>query len=170
MPDIRVEKISLSLPFGIGGVTVEIGEAERIAAWNLYVELATRISTQELDDDHGLMSSALDSLYSMFKTTRSVLREGGPAVAQGEQSFGAIAVTMLNSGLRPFTGYWHPLMEDYKARKPDDVTLYEWEQQWERREAFRDGLRELQQGLAQYVESLGKMAGVINLHDSERVE
>ena len=44
----RISQLNLNLPFGLGGVTIDIGQAEREAAWKLYVEFSTRISTQPL--------------------------------------------------------------------------------------------------------------------------
>ena len=45
---LKLESISLNLPFGLGGVTIVTTEAQRRAAWSLYVELATRVASQEL--------------------------------------------------------------------------------------------------------------------------
>jgi hypothetical protein len=45
---LKFTDISLSLPFGIGGATIKRSEAQREAAWALYVEYATRITTQSL--------------------------------------------------------------------------------------------------------------------------
>jgi len=35
---LKISNISLNLPFGIGGVTIARNEAQREAAWALYVE------------------------------------------------------------------------------------------------------------------------------------
>lgn len=48
-------------------------EARRWAAWALYIELKTRITTQALNDDQGLLREALNSLYSLFGSTREIL-------------------------------------------------------------------------------------------------
>ena len=57
-------------------------EAEQNAAWELYVELITRISVQELKPDEGLLREALSSLYQLFGETRLILRKYGPSVAK----------------------------------------------------------------------------------------
>ncbi len=44
----KLRSLQLNLPFGLGGVTVEVGEAERSAAWKLYVETSARVSSQPL--------------------------------------------------------------------------------------------------------------------------
>jgi hypothetical protein len=57
----------------------EPDESEIKAAWELYVELVTRISIVELQPEQGLLREALSSLYSLFGTTREILRKYGPA-------------------------------------------------------------------------------------------
>jgi len=48
----------------------------------MYVELVTRISVAELRHGEGLLHEALSSLYSLFDTTREILREYGPSIAR----------------------------------------------------------------------------------------
>jgi len=50
---------------------------DREAAWEMYVELITRVVTQRLDVEHGDEKTALDSVYSLFATTRLILKEKG---------------------------------------------------------------------------------------------
>ncbi|NEO32772.1 MAG: hypothetical protein F6K36_20600 [Symploca sp. SIO3C6] len=40
----KLKKVSVNLPFGIGGAEWEADPTERRAAWSLYIELVTRIS------------------------------------------------------------------------------------------------------------------------------
>ena len=56
-------------------------QQEKNAAWELYVELVTRISVVELKKSEGILREALNSLYSLFPTTRQVLRKYGPSIA-----------------------------------------------------------------------------------------
>ena len=97
-------------------------EAEREAAWELLVELSTRTSMSDLDDDQGTARAALSSLYTLFETTRSILRTHGAAVARskgdGNLSFGVIAVRILNDVLRPLLSEWHPRLEQYEHERP----------------------------------------------------
>jgi hypothetical protein len=103
-------RVSLGLPFGLGSISGTWGpdDAERRAAWEMYVELVTRISVEPLGPEEGLLREVLGSLYSLFGSTRDILRRYGPEVAipkRGhELSFGSIAVTVLNRALRPC---WH---------------------------------------------------------------
>lgn len=143
---LRIRKLSLNLPFGLGGVEVEVSEAEVRAAWQLYVEFATRVSGAALEPGAGSVREALDSLYSVFTTTREVLREAGPEVGGGPDSLGALAIRVLNEGLRPFLVRWHSEVQT--------------EPTGERREVFDRELTELREGLAQYVDALARIAGV----------
>lgn len=51
----KLQKVSVSLPFGIGSAEWEGDPTERRAAWSLYVELVTRIAVQPLETDQGLL-------------------------------------------------------------------------------------------------------------------
>jgi hypothetical protein len=65
----------IGLPFNLGQLEFEPDEIQQMAAWELYVELATRIAVRPFGADEGLMREALSSLYSIFGTTRDVLRQ-----------------------------------------------------------------------------------------------
>ena len=78
-------------------------EPDKDAAWDLYIELLTRITTQPIADDDGGEQTALESIYSLFPTTRSVIKENG----RGCVEFTKLAVVMLNQKVRPFTAKWH---------------------------------------------------------------
>src|SRR5436305_7365354 len=88
------------------------------AAWEMYVELVTRIAMRALPDDQGLLREALTSLYSLFAETRRILKEHGPGVARELSrdaiTFAHLAVAVLNVVLRPFLSKWHPALEEYE--------------------------------------------------------
>jgi hypothetical protein len=46
-------------------------DPDRAAAWELYVELLTRITTQHLPPEDGGEKAALDSVYAIFPLTRA---------------------------------------------------------------------------------------------------
>lgn len=87
-------KVSFNLPFGIGGVEWEVDETQTRAAWSLYVELVTRIAVEPLESNEGLIREALNSLYSLFETTREILKEAGPSVGASINSVGGIAMNL----------------------------------------------------------------------------
>ncbi len=168
MPKLASIKVSLSLPY-IGSIegTWEPDESEKRASWEMYVELITRISVVELKPDEGLLREALTSLYSLFNTTRTILREYGPSIAKskgtGNLSFGYLAVAVLNGVLRPVLAKWHPLLLDYENTKPSSTSAVEHERQWEKGAELRQELNNIRRVLIEYANLLANVAGVPSL-------
>lgn len=162
-------EISLNLPFGLGGLsgTWEPDENERLAAWEMYIELVTRVAVVGLGPEEGLLREALSSLYSLFGTTRSILRAHGPVVAQtkgsGTYSFGRLAVVVLNDLLRPVLAKWHPLLIDYENARPDGRSQLQHERAWQCHQELRGVLVELREALGQYADLLARVAEVPSL-------
>jgi len=157
-------RVSIHLPFLKIEGAWRPDKSEREAAWEMYVELVTRISVVELKPDEGLVREALSSLYPLFGTTREILRKHGPSVAQpkgnGRISFGYLAVAIVNGALRPFLAKWHPLLLDHESTKDSTRSPLEHEQQWERHDELRQALSEVRAALAEYANSLAEVAGV----------
>lgn len=168
MPKLTSFKVSLNLPY-IGGVegTWEPDESERKAAWEMYVELVTRITVAKLGSDEGLLREALTSMYSLFATTRNILREYGPGIAQpkGDDgiSFGYLAVAVLNTVLRPLLAKWHPLLKDYEDLRPGNISSVAYESAWEHHDALRKEIDNARHVLTDYANLLAKVAGVPSL-------
>ena len=154
------KKVSISLPFGIGSAEWQFEPTQRKAAWSLYVELVTRIAVQSLEVDQGLLREALNSLYSLFGTTREILKEAGPDVGASRNSVGGIAIAVLNNGLRPFLAKWHPRLQAWEAKRPADLSPKEHEQKWSEAGKLRDELAKLISKLEQYANALAEIAGV----------
>ncbi len=163
-------QISLNLPFGMGGIsgTWEPDDHERQAAWEMYVELVTRVAVVPLGPDEGLLREALASLYSLFDTTRSILRAHGPGVARpkgdGTYSFGHLAVIVLNDLLRPVLAKWHPLLLDHEANRASDRSQVDHERGWPRAAELRSVLADVRGSLEQYANLLACAAGAPPLH------
>ena len=156
--------VSLNLgPVSLGG-TWEPDERETEAAWEMYIELATRISTQALKEDEGILREALGSLHDLFPITREILRRQGPTVARkkgkGDHSFAELAVYVLNYAIRPVLAKWHPLLEEYEASRPEGKSVREHEAEWERTAELRGVLEDLRSGLLDYANLLAAVAGV----------
>jgi hypothetical protein len=144
---MALKKITFSLkaPFAEIGGEWEVDRAEQQAAWEMYVELATRIAVVPLDPGHGLLREALSSFYSLFGSTREILRRYGPAIAriprttddEESYSFGYLAAWILNGAIRPLLARWHPLLEDWEDQRPPSVSRRDHERAW----AFHDELR-----------------------------
>ncbi len=157
---VSLETVSVSLPFGIGSMSWKVDTTQKKAAWSLYVELVTRIAVQPLEVDQGLVREAMNSLYSLFGTTREVLKAAGPDVGASRDSVGGIAIAVLNNGLRPFLAKWHPLLQAWEARRPLGVSPKEHEQSWSEEPKLRSELEVLRGGLEEYAKALAVIAGV----------
>jgi hypothetical protein len=158
--------VSLKIPFTDIGIEGDWApdERERQAAWELYVELVTRVALVPLRPLEGSLGEALSSLYSLFATTRTILRTYGPAVAQpkgdGSLSFGYLAVAILNLVLRPVLAKWHPLLLAYESGKGSELSAADHERQWERNAELRRDLEGVHEALRAYAAVLAEVAGV----------
>ena len=153
-------KVSLGLPFGLGNVEFVRNETQVRAAWSLYVELVTRIAVQPLTQDEGLYREALNSLYSLFATTREILKEAGPSVGASQKSVGGLAIAVLNKGLRPFLAKWHPRLQDWETQRLSAVSPKVHELNWSEVANFQAELTELRENLIVYAKALAAIAGV----------
>ena len=122
-------------------------DVDKNAAWEMYVEMQTRITTQELADEEGDEVTALQSIYALFQLTRDVLKKYG----RHAPDFSRIALFIINEEIRPFTGKWHKLSIDGKLNDT------------EQRKMFRKELKDLQVILRAYSSILEDMAEVKGL-------
>lgn len=126
-------------------------EADKDAAWDMYVELLTRITTQPLSGADGLEKTALESIYSIFGITREIIKSHGRDCV----GFARIAIIILNQIIRPFTAKWHKLSAN-DAFDDESQCI-----------AFRKELSVLQEKLTNYSIMLSKIAGVEDLTKME---
>jgi len=135
---------SLKVNVGVLKMNWEPKDDDKNAAWELYIELLTRVTTQSLPKDSGDEEKALDSIHQIFPLTREVIKRNG----RGSVSFTRIAIIVLNQVIRPFTAKWHKelLNDSFK----DENKCKE----------FRSDLFKLQPELIKYSKMLADMAGV----------
>jgi len=126
-------------------------DEDKAAAWELYIELLTRITTQPLDVEHGDEKTALESVYSLFPITRQVLKN----ITRYCIEFTKLAVVVLNQIVRPFTAKWHRLSQQGAFEDP------------EKKSEFRKELGDVQLELRKYTKMLAHMAGVEDLTSLE---
>jgi len=150
----------VSLPFGIGSAEWQADPTERNAAWSLYIELVTRIAVQELEIDQGTVREAMNSLYSLFGSTREILKAAGPDVGASHDSVGGIAISVLNNGLRPFLSKWHPFLQTWEAKRPADLSPKDHEENLIEESQIRSELAALRIDLEKYANALAEIAGV----------
>lgn len=122
-------------------------DSDRDAAWDLYIELLTRITTQPLPDQSGVEQTALSSIYMIFEITRKTLKEHGRSCIE----FSKIAIIVLNQVIRPFTAKWHRESENGAFDSPEKCA------------EFRKDLKILQIKLINYTSLLADLANVEDL-------
>jgi hypothetical protein len=138
---------SLKLKLGFLEGDFNPRDPDRAAAWELYVELLTRVTTQYLAPEDGEEEAALESVYAIFPLTRDILRRHG----SGSGEFAKLAIPVLNQMIRPFTSRWHrrSLVDAFKD--PEHCR------------DFRAELTALQPRLRGYTRALADMAQVEDL-------
>ncbi|RZS44454.1 hypothetical protein EV193_101330 [Herbihabitans rhizosphaerae] len=161
--------VKLKLPF-LGEIsgTWEPDQAEVKAAWELYVELVTRVTVVELRPNEGLVREALTSFYSMFEITRTILRKYGPALARphdpGQVVFGEVAVRVLDGALRPLLSRWHPALMTWESKRPEGTDPATHERNWERHDELREELAKTRVVLSGMADMLAAVANIAPLH------
>ena len=128
-------------PHPFANQTWEPTDADKSAAWALYTELRTRITTQPLAYRHGDETTALTSIYNIFELTREAIKKH-----EGCTHFATLAVYVLNVHIRPFTAYWHRVSVAERLESSDAS------------HQFRHNLIELQQTLRLFMRLLGHLA------------
>jgi len=166
MPDAIFKSFSINF-LGLSGKW-EIDDLQRKAAWEIYVELVTRVTVVELKEDEGILREALSSFYSLFGTTRDILKKYGPSIAvagnPSDITMGHIAVRVLNRILRPLLAKWHPLLEDHEKKRPAHISITEHERQWKHAEMLRTEIKEVRQKMIEYADVLAEVSQVSKLH------
>lgn len=130
-------------------VEFDVSSDDQEAAWEMYVELITRTVTQELDVNTGDEETALKSVYSLFESTRTILKEKG----RKAPAFSRISVIILNQVVRPFTAKWH--REQLNSAFNNKEKCLE----------FREDLRCLQENMRKYSAILAEIAAVEDITD-----
>ena len=125
-------------------------KTDKDAAWELYIELLTRITTQPLPIHHGNEKTALDSVYSIFSLTRTIIKSHKKCI-----EFTKIAIVVLNQIVRPFTAKWHKISIEKGFENSNTC------------KEFRKELLQLQKQLCIYTKMLADMAGVEDLTNLE---
>ena len=126
-------------------------DEDKNAAWELYVELLTRIATQKLPIEHGDEATALESIYKLFGLTREVIKRHGRHCITSTK----IAVIILNQKIRPFTAKWHKKNIEKAFENPDECLV------------FRNELETLQEQIKNYTRLLSDIAEVEDLTELE---
>ncbi|MBQ0984105.1 hypothetical protein KBZ10_06115 [Streptomyces sp. F63] len=153
----RLTEVRVAVP-QLSELTFVVNNEAKQVAWRLFVETVTRVSTQPLATDQGLLREALTSLYGLFATAREALKSARPSVqVTDEQTVEYLAITMLNRELRPFLSTWHPRLTAFEQDHPDRP-----ESEWPEDAECRAELRTVQANLREYALGFARLAGVRN--------
>lgn len=139
-----LKEVELTVPFG--GATFAPQDPDRAAAWDLYVELMTRIATQRLKEGEGDERAALASLFKLWELLREALK-----AHPGCTEFAKLAIPFFNQRLRPFTARWH--RRDLAGAFTDPAACRE----------FRVELEQLRQEILHFTGMLSEIAAVEDL-------
>ncbi|ELS52463.1 toll/interleukin-1 receptor domain-containing protein [Streptomyces viridochromogenes] len=138
-------------------------ESERMAAYDIQVELVTRIGVQELAPGTGSLREALTSLKSLIDFTRATLHTYSVSLERGSQTGAptvqSLAYTLINETIRPFTSTWHPRLAAHEARCPADTAPHDHEAAWPKGDEMRAELAALREPLVRIAEGLGGISG-----------
>jgi hypothetical protein len=154
----RLTEVRITVP-QLSELTFVVNNDSQQVSWQLFVETATRTSTQRLGDDEGVIREALTSLYGLFGTTREILKASRPSSSGDGLTVEGLAVTLLNRELRPFLSKWHPLLRDFERTEPAAP-----ESSWPLAAEFRGELRRVQANTRDYALAFAKLAGVQDPH------
>ena len=163
----QIETVKLPFP-GKGEVTLRLTGGQRQVAWRVFVDLSTRVtawSIQETASDGtphqvGALRPAFDSLYSLFSTVRKELNAMPPSMsfADGQRTFEAYMLQLINKAVRPFLARWHPKFDEWeKDGKPDEA--------WPLNELCRQDLEITRENCLVYIWALGTALKLKGLDD-----
>lgn len=154
----RLTEVKVFVP-QLSELTFVVDVDSRQVSWKLFLETVTRISTQPLGEDEGVIREALSSLYGLFSTTRDILKASRPsAPAANARTVENLAVRMLNVELRPFLAKWHPRLLKFERSSADNPNAI-----WAEEAQCRAELRKLQERIHVYALGFAQLAGVRNV-------
>ncbi|MDI3404099.1 hypothetical protein [Streptomyces cavernicola] len=151
----QLTEVKVTIP-QLSELTFTVNNDSRQVAWRMFVETVTRVSTQPLASDEGVLREALTSIYGLFSTARETLKAARPsAPVPGEQTVEYLAITMLNRELRPFLSQWHPRLREFERAHPESP-----ESDWPDNAACRAELQRVQHAIHDYAIGFARLAGV----------
>ncbi|MDV9721258.1 hypothetical protein RHG08_07685 [Clostridioides difficile] len=149
MKKINVDKISIN--WKMFSAELSFTDRDKIAAWQLYVELITRVVTQYMEPDEGDEKAALESIHIIFDKVREISSKNGPEC----YIFTKLSVLMLNSGLRNFTSKWHRKLKD-DISESDKLE-------------FRNELKEIQELMRIFTDLLADICEIKDITDNREL-
>jgi hypothetical protein len=156
---ISLTEVKVTVP-ELTELTFAVSDEHRKVAWNIFIEIMTRIASQPLAAQEGLLREVLSSLYSMLLSIRELLKATIPSHPTAGPTVEMFAFRMSNKELRPFLAKWHPELKRFEQATPPQP-----ETAWEHNNVCRGELKELQDRLVEYGRAFGKLADVKRLEE-----
>ena len=142
---------------------VKPSKAERLAAFELFVELSVRVTTPSIDDNRGMLRDNLDNLAAIGDVTREILRKHGCDAAKGRNdgniTLAVVALRVYNEIILPRLILWEPELRDYegeRAAADPPQQPFEWELAWIRMPLAIDDLDAMRREIRSYMDTLGR--------------
>lgn len=140
------DQLTIGVDLKIFKLTGKLTDADRQAAWELYVELSTRTAlVGKHDDAHALdfagevWAESLDSMHEFFGRARAIARSYpvGRIRDPRQQHLGVVTHRLLSQVLRPFLERWQARYRWWWETRADPAL-----EPFERQRAYpeRDGL------------------------------
>jgi hypothetical protein len=142
---------------------------ERRIAWELHVELATRIAVTPLTPGGGLLFEALASLAEMARRCREILRDHRPSADRTSinNEVETVAHQVLVDVVDPFLNRWEPSLFAWNATRPGDRGVFDHESRWEEAEDLRADLGRIATVLRPLTDRFAEIAEASSLLASE---
>ncbi|MEV7202311.1 hypothetical protein [Streptomyces griseoluteus] len=153
--NVSLTEVVVTVP-QLSQMTFMVNNTSRQAAWEIFVEVATRVSTQPLGREDGFLRESLNSLYQLFGQTRTLLKNMQPGKVSHENTVEYLALTMLNRELRPFLSKWHPRLSRFEQETAADDAA------WLDGAEFREELEQLRGRLLEFAFAFARLAGAPN--------
>lgn len=154
---VSLAEITVSVP-QLSQLTFVVNKDDKQTAWELFIEVATRVSTQPLEPGDGFLRESLNSLYQLFGQTRDILKRAQPTKIKRAKTVEYLALAMLNRELRPFLSKWHLRLSRFEAAGATD------EAAWPENSQFRVELEMMRERLVEFALAFATLAGVPDPH------
>jgi hypothetical protein len=149
---VSLTEIRLTVP-QLSELVFVVNNDAKQTAWQLFIQVSTRVSTQPLVQEEGFLREALDSLYELFGQIRDLLMKGQPTRAAQGKTVEYLALTMLNQELRPFLSKWHPRLTRFEQSGNGQ------EATWPQNSEFRGELESMRKRLLEFSLAFARLAG-----------
>lgn len=156
---LRATQVALNLPFGLGNITYEATDYDRVIAWKMYLQLKTRKAALPFDEKNDVIIEVFDSLHEIFPITRVILSELKPHKGEAQKSIADFILRVLNDGVRPLLTRWHAKYQmwwseatnapEHKGKFPQEVQCL-----FPQYTELTTDLRRMNDELAKYAEEL----------------